>query len=278
MSAVGRVLKAPLLSLLEWPAFRRRVTFELRQRYYDELEHVVPLGDGLQCPLLFSDAWHSFSEIFVQGEYRDALASVPLPSRWLDLGCHAGFFSLYVAWRRLTSGATDPGAALLVDGDGRMAAPVAQLIRMNGLASQWQFVHGLIAAGDGRRDFLERPVMASSAAGIGNPEGRRLSVPVVPASEIVRRFEPPYDLVKIDIEGGEFDFVTAYGDVLDAARAVILEWHAWHGGGGGERQLHDALNSRGLVLQHAMRSRPAAGRPTGETGINVFVRSGHHGS
>ena len=53
----------------------------------------------------------------------------------------------------------------------------------------------------------------------------------------MRLLPPPYDLVKIDIEGAEADFLRAYPKVLSATRHLLMEWHSWHTGGGGPEQL-----------------------------------------
>jgi FkbM family methyltransferase len=273
LTAARQLLKTPLLALLGWPAFRRRVMFELQQRYYDEFSNMVPLGHGLQCPLTFREGWHSFAEIFVQGEYDRPFEQLPLPARWVDIGSHAGFFSLYVAWRRARAGCSDPGSALLLDADSRMAMPVGELLRVNGLTERFQFLHGMVACGEGDRAFRERAVMASSAAGIGASEGRCTSVPVVGAAEILARFPPPYDLVKIDIEGGEYDFVAAYEPVLNAATRILLEWHSWHPGGGGAVQILEELQRRGFSLTYSTAGVASPTVPGGETGLMLFVKS-----
>ena len=272
LTAARRLLKTPLVCLLGWPAFRRRALFELQQRYYHEFSNVVPLGHGLQCPLMFRDGWHSFAEIFVQGEYEPPFKQLPLPSRWVDIGCHAGFFSLYVAWRRAQAGCNDPGMALLLDADSRMALPVGELVRLNGLTERFQFLQGMVASGVGDRAFIERAVMASAAAGTGVSSGRRTTVPVIAAAEILAQFPPPYDLVKIDIEGGEDHFVTAYGPVLSATTRVLLEWHSWHPGGGGAAQLREALEQRGFGVTYSSAGTANAAVPGGETGLMLLAR------
>jgi FkbM family methyltransferase len=270
LTAARKLLKMPLVCLLGWTAFRRRAMHELQQRYYNEFSIRVPLGHGLQCPLTFRESWHSFAEIFVQGEYDQPFHHVPLPSRWVDIGCHAGFFSLYVAWRRAQAGCSEPGMALLLDADSRTATPVGELLRVNGLTERFQFLHGMVASGDGDRPFRERAVMASSAAGIGAPDGRRTLVPIVGAAEILTRFPPPYDLVKIDIEGGEYDFVMEYEPVLNATASVLLEWHSWHPGGGGAVQLRERLQGLGFSVTY---SSTGVVNGTGETGLMLLVKS-----
>src|SRR6186713_1284062 len=89
-----------LRTILGWNWLRKRVAFALRQSYYEAFEIRVPLVAGLTAPVVSQEAWLSFSEIFLQGEYAAVWRAVPLPDRWIDLGCHAGYFSLYCEQQR----------------------------------------------------------------------------------------------------------------------------------------------------------------------------------
>jgi FkbM family methyltransferase len=275
MSSVRRFLKAPLTAMLAWTPIRRRLIFDVRQYYYAELENQIPLGNGLSCPLAFLDAWSSFSEIFVEGEYAPAFDRVPLPERWLDLGCHAGFFSLYVAWQRAQAGLR-PGTALLVDADSRMAAAVARLVERNNLSSHFRFLQGAIAPGSGHLDFRERGHMSSSISdGRGTFEdGTRTRVSVLTPHALTQTFPPPYDLVKVDIEGAEYDFATNYDAVLEATRAVLIEWHS-----AGDETLQVAklcaeLHRRGFGPPIEVRAKRQTNTvETTSTGLLLFIRS-----
>lgn len=163
-------VKAPLHGLLRVPALRSRVIFEIRQRYYSELEVVVPLGHGLQCPISSSEHLCSFTEVFFAKEYEDTWRKIPLPTRWLDLGCHAGYFSLYVAWLRRQQRLAAPCAALLVDADSRCGPAVHKLITLNGL-SGLAFEHGAVSRKPGKLRFYKRGFMSSAAAGLGGEHG-----------------------------------------------------------------------------------------------------------
>ena len=58
----------------------------------------------------------------------------------------------------------------------------------------------------------------------------------------------PYDLVKVDIEGGEYEFLSHYKEVLAQAKYLILEWHDWHSGGGGAMQIKNLAEEQGFKL------------------------------
>ena len=243
-----RVLRTPLSLLLGWQPFRRRVLFALKQKYYPELELAVPLGYGLSCPMESAEAWNSFTEIFVNDEYGPALRQIRPPRRWLDLGCHAGYFSLNVAWLRARLGLDDDYHGLMIDGDSRVKPAVRKLIESNRLQNRLIFQFGVVAMGASHKDFVERPFMSSGTpeASASENGGAVRRVPTVTADQIQKLLPPPYELVKVDIEGGEYDFLMAYRAVLDQTRHLLLEWHSWHAGGGGAEQLKQLLWDRGF--------------------------------
>jgi FkbM family methyltransferase len=242
------VLKWPLTWLLQWPWIRQRVLFAIKQDYYSELDFHVPLSHGFQCPISSFEHWCSFSEIFFGSEYDPVWKQIPLPARWLDLGCHAGYFSLYVAWLRGRGDLSENFQALLVDADSRSRVAVDKLMNLNDLQHKIQFEHGAIAREPGELFFAERGFMSSSAAKLGDQSGLVRRVPVISEDRIIALMPPPYDLIKIDVEGSEFDFLTAYSKVLRATKYLLLEWHSGHSGGGGKYQIQELCQNIGFTL------------------------------
>jgi FkbM family methyltransferase len=210
---------------------RRKLAFELRCRHYEDLEVAAPIGEGLRCPILHPEYWHSFEEVFFSDEYQPLLEHISVPARWIDLGCHAGFFSLLmVLWRRRQK-LDGAFTALLIDGDSRVARSIERISQVNAFGSRLKFLHGAISSEGNEVQFKEKEVMASSIS----PDARGKTVKVVRPELITGLFPPPYDLVKVDIEGAEKDFLQSYGPVIAGARHVLLEWHSWSLGGGSVR-------------------------------------------
>lgn len=261
--------------MLRRPSLRRRLIFELRQRYFHELECHVPLGHGLVCPIHRWQTWGSFRDIFFQHEYARAFTAIPIPHRWIDIGCYAGFFSMFVLWLRAERGLRDDCRALMIDADSRSAAAVEQLIALNGLEKQFVFKRGVISAAGSPRIFVEREFGTASigSADAANDGEATLVAPLTP-SEILSLLPPPYDLVKVDIEGGEFEFLTEYGEVLRQARHVLLEWHAWHPGGGGVEQLQRMLADRDFEFVDDVLTPAAAPHRARESGVRLYRRRG----
>lgn len=268
----ARRVLAPLFSN---PTFRRKAIFELKSYYYNELEFSLQLGWGLQCPIFHPSGQFSFSEIFFQGEYDQLFQKVPLPDRWLDLGCHYGFFSLYVAWLRAKEGRSIPFHALMVDADSRVEPGIRKLINMNDWGKQAAFLHGAIAEGNGIVHFQQQEVMSSSLSNLLDkhsslsPEG----VPIITQQMILQTIPPPYDLIKVDVEGGEYDFLQSYPQVLEASKYMVVEWHSWHRGGGGADQIREIAQSLGFVFVQVIQEPKSCGpNKLDQVGVFLFER------
>jgi FkbM family methyltransferase len=234
MSSARQLIKRCALAPLKFRPVRSRLAFWLNQEHYPELQIQVPLSHGLVCPILSPEYWCSFSEIFVNAEYASAFEMIPLPNRWIDLGCHAGFFSLYVEWMRRKAGIRSAPECILIDADARVENSVREVNAGNEL--DFKFAHGGIGGGEAMR-FTERGFMASSATELDARDGVVSLVPTFHADAIAHAMSGPYDLIKVDIEGSEHELLKSYGTVLRQARHLLLEWHSWHRGGGGKEQL-----------------------------------------
>src|SRR5437868_6868723 len=87
------IMKSPLRALLAVKPIRERIAFEIKYRYFESLDLRVPVGEDFCCPVRNLDSLDAFREIFVGNEYGNFLDLIPPPRRWLDIGCHLGYFS-----------------------------------------------------------------------------------------------------------------------------------------------------------------------------------------
>jgi len=260
--------------LLRIPGLRQRVAFHLRQEHFAELRLRVPLGGGLDAPIHAHENLYSFGEIFCAHEYEPAWRHLPLPQRWLDLGAHAGYFSLQLAARHAAASRDAHWQALLVEPDPRMRAVIEDGIHSNGLASRLRLLGGLLCPGSGAAAFTLRHGMVSSADAEAIQGGRTITVPIIDEATILAALPPPYDLIKLDIEGGEYDFVRAYPQICRAARACLIEWHAADPGDSRRTELARTLQGHGLSRRIELR---APGRGVGDgplswTGLELYLR------
>lgn len=234
-------------ALLSPSWFRRRILFELSQRFYPEIRHRVPVGKGLSATVTHPDHWHSFEEVFFTDEYRSLWNHIQPPGRFLDLGCHAGYFTLLVYLERVSQGLSLP-QALLIDGDARSEIAVEYLRKVNKWESDTiQFLHGAIAGSQTNTvSFVERDCMSSGLDRLSSRKGQIRLLPVLHEAELLDRFPPPYDLIKVDIEGSEFELLRDYPNLMRSTSALLLEWHSWHQGGGGMSQLIEMASQLGF--------------------------------
>ena len=257
---------------LKFSFIRRRLTFFLSQYYFNELGFKINIGRGLVCPVFHPSATCSLEEIFFENEYQSAFQEISLPNKWLDLGCHYGYFSLYLAW--LHAGANPnsrPYRAFLIDADSRVGGGIANLIKLNNLDANISYMHGAISEGAGSVSFKENLVMSSSLSALDeSSEGVLIKVPIADQTLIMRQLAPPYDLVKIDVEGAEYDFLLSYKDILSSTSALIIEWHSWHRGGGSQLQIQSMVESYGFRLQKVLQP-PKSCSPSGRESVGVLL-------
>jgi FkbM family methyltransferase len=273
--AIRKFLKLPLTATLRAPFFRKRAAFHFRYEYFADLELSIPLSHGFWCPILGLDALYSFSEIFVTGEYGSFLNEIPLPRRWVDLGCHAGYFTLYLAWQHALAGSAGDWRALLIDADPRTEASTRKTLTQNSLLPKCEYRTGLISKETGELDFALREGMGSSAdTSLGGIQGLQ-RVRAIHAAEILAALPPPYDLIKIDIEGAEADFVEAYRTVYSHATAILMEWHSPDKEGSNERVLRKLLEASDFSLVRELRPRRELQLDGGwlSTGVQLYQRA-----
>jgi FkbM family methyltransferase len=253
------------------PAFRHRLAFQVKYRCLSDLNLSVPLGHEVNLPWFDQEVGSSFAEVFLEQEYAGLLRFMPPPARWVDLGAHAGFFSAWILWKRNRMKMRDSAPeALLIDADERSGPLIDALLRANNLTEKFHFRHGAIANGTGICRFVSRPYMSSSLASGGVLPGQAVEVPILTAGEIMACFTPPYDLVKVDIEGAEYEFLRNHRELLAECEYLVMEWHSWHSGGGGLKQLQDLVAA--AHFNQLAELQPARDVPHGQTGILLFRR------
>jgi FkbM family methyltransferase len=204
---------------------RRQIINFIRRKHYNEINIRIPVGEKLLCPVCFPESWVSFNEIFFHNEYEEAFKRIPMPKRWLDLGCHAGYFSLWVLWRYGKNRSQDAFSALLVDADLRAIEATREMIEINCLEDKFFLRHGVISQNPQER-FRKKSYMDSSVIRDNNYDDGCVIVKTLEPEQILSILGPPYDLVKVDIEGGELDFLASYGVVINSSKYILMEWHS----------------------------------------------------
>ena len=260
-------------SIFKISPIRDRLAFQVKHRCLSELHLNIPLGYDVCVPWFDPEIGSSFIEIFLEQEYSGMFQFMKPPARWIDLGAFAGFFSAWLLWTRNRLKLNgSPCEALLIDADEKRAPFIEDFLRLNNLSETFHFRHGSIAAGTGTSKFVHTPYMRSALASIAGPIGQSFDVPILTASEIMSTFQPPYDLIKVDIEGAEYELLQNYPDLLSHCEYLLLEWHSWHSGGGGKGQI-EALAAAEVGFCRVAELQPAREVAAGQTGVILFRRT-----
>ena len=244
-------------------ANRIRFLFISRPTGINKYPIYMPLGQGVICPIVAENYWNSFREIFRDHAYGDILDQVGVVDTWIDIGSHGGFFSLNLILNRKLKKQAGKISALLIDADERVKRSIDMMVKCNKLEDNVTFVHGAISSFPDV-EFYERDEMASSALAV---EGMRQNIKKVKAisdQDIIRLLPPPYDLLKIDIEGSEYDFLKNYPAVLTKTNLLILEWHSWNPKApGGKKDILNMAIDRGfeMLLDSPEKSLIVNGKP-----------------
>jgi FkbM family methyltransferase len=142
------------------------------------------------------------------------LAARPRPLRVVDLGANIGLFGLWAAGR------LGPVEVTLYEPDRFNLAVLERTLEANGLDATWRLVRAAAADRPGTMAFHEGRYACSQAA-TPEDDGGAAVVPVVDALPELAGI----DLLKMDMEGGEWSVL---GDPRFAAAgvgAVALEYH-----------------------------------------------------
>ena len=243
---------------------RKHFIFLIKQDYFYELEYSVPLNGKYWAHILENDAYDSFSEIFIKQEYKNFLPKNSI-SKILDIGSNYGYFSLWLQ----SEYPENKFSSVMIEPSNKCERSLNNLINQPIFEKRFKWINGAIA--DPKNDkisFFNRPYMASSTF---HSESKELhtSVKVIKTEHIIHAMPPPYDLIKCDIEGSEWELINHYTELLLNCRYFLLEWHSWHNGGGGRKQIEEKLNKFGFVVNKSSSAKKAFGRD-GDVGLILF--------
>lgn len=181
------------------------------------------------------DQYGVADEMFVQRTYSAVLDERPI-NTFIDLGCNAGWFAIWLESELPDS----ERIGLLVDANLSMVAEAEWHLKRNRLAHE-RVVYGAVGLPPGTPTAVFHILPSASQSSLLQYEAEkqlpikgRIKDVTVPAISVGREWqrlygERPVDLLKIDIEGNELDFIGFEGDFLRArVRTILLEWHKWH--------------------------------------------------
>lgn len=194
-------------------------------------------GSGMKYRIRFIDSWILAKGVFAHpgGEYCSErfIAGVDKVQTVVDLGCNVGFFCLWVEYLRRAAGVRDSGlVGIAVDGNEHVLAEMSRNLKLNDI-NGIELVHGLAGGRkDGNGEFVyAQSTISSSGVAERRPSSmigvRVKEVPFVDVGQMWERKEGSrrVDLLKIDIEGFEIDFILSNQDFMRRVDRLFIEWH-----------------------------------------------------
>lgn len=178
----------------------------------------------------------SLAEEFIDNKgYSSAINGYKVET-FIDLGCNVGWFPCLLA--SIQNSAKPIG--LMIDGDPEMIESSRWHISRNKLPG-CEVIHGAVGCSEGLKEikFHINPSNTQSSLKTfakNHPfpikgASRELKVPCVNVSQEWKgRYDSRFvDLLKIDIEGAELDFLKLEKDfIVNHVRRIVCEWHEWH--------------------------------------------------
>ncbi len=158
----------------------------------------------------------TLGEVFHEHDYRppaELEQSLAPVRRIVDLGANVGLFGAFAVAR------WSQAEILAYEPDPANAEVHARTIALNGLQARWSLVRSAAGTSSGRARFLAGEVALSRLAGVGDEGGIEVELQDV-LGELAEA-----DLVKMDIEGGEWAILRDPRFRARPPRALVLEYH-----------------------------------------------------
>jgi FkbM family methyltransferase len=199
----------------------------------------------------------SAQDVFCHPYYWQLYSWLPYaPKLVVDAGANCGHFTILLdTCTRVAFGRSDT-RYLLVEPNAALIPILSANLARAGLAGRYTIIEGLLGAKSGSSMFWVHPrnFLASSMKPLRGAEARTVSfvdlMPIIGGQEI--------DVLKVDIEGGEYPFVQYNGDVLARSNLVVME-------------VHDAPDEAQAVMFAAVEAAGLAplGRPVNADGLRM---------
>jgi FkbM family methyltransferase len=191
------------------------------------LGHTLP--SGLRVSITSPSDWYVYNEIFVDGQYDEAIDAFvrdsPAGSWALDIGANAGFFTLRLVdawWRR--RGAAEPLHVVCIEGAPATFHVLSQNLAQSALRAVCMPHNGLAGRRSGTASISRSADSGLNSIVDRSASLRRTRVPFVDLTTLVPG-DVRIPLVKIDIEGAELLLLDSYRDLLVRADSVVIELH-----------------------------------------------------
>jgi FkbM family methyltransferase len=168
---------------------------------------------------------NSLQDVFCHPFYWQLFGWLPsAPKLVVDLGAHCGHFSMLadVCFRAERGGARPE--YVLVEPNPELVAVISTNLRRSRLCPNHSVSQGLVGAFRQGSDTLWVCPQNFLSASLHRERGTRaIQVDYLDLDALVGN--RAIDLLKVDIEGAEYEFARAYPDLLRRAKAMVIEIH-----------------------------------------------------
>lgn len=161
------------------------------------------------------------------GEYQNVFGDLKIKS-FLDIGCNYGGFLLWLFGNGLVDRKV---IGMCIDASDEQVRKAMQFFFLNGLHFI-PVIHGFVGGPHSRdKESFNESLSPSCSGKHLNPDfkykPRVTEVPVLNIPNLLKEMdmEREFDVINIDIEGGEFDLLLNYDSYISRAKWIIIEWH-----------------------------------------------------
>lgn len=197
---------------------------------YRRLAGLVPcaLLDVAGGALVLRDKWRvaSLRDVFLSSHYWRLFEHLDAPpSLIVDLGGHCGHFVVLCELVLEERFGGSRARYLVVEGLAELVDTIRATFAETGLGPRCTVIHGLVGRRSGSAQLRSvRSTLLALSAVSGRGVSRGPEVPYVDLLRYVPEGET-IDVLKVDIEGSEYDLVEAYPMLLERTRLVAMEIH-----------------------------------------------------
>jgi FkbM family methyltransferase len=169
-------------------------------------------------------------ELFFNKEYEILFNNMDFRdiSTVLDLGCNVGFFTLFTEhYIRFHFGHANKLRFLMIDANRICVDMSLKNIRKNSMSNQCHIVEGLIGKRGTEKNFYISRQLGRSSSVDRHQVQKTISTKPVDLCGLAGELNfGKFDLIKVDLEGAESEFLEEYPDIISSARYMIVEWHS----------------------------------------------------
>jgi FkbM family methyltransferase len=183
----------------------------------------------------------SARDVFLSAQYWRLFEFLETPPKLVvDLGAHCGHFAVLLHLLLLEKFRSDSAKYFLVEPAPKLVETIRQTLDETGLTAQSLVLQGLVGKRNGHATFSAPS--NNWLAGAVTTETSRASGDTFPYLDLDAVLDTgPIDVLKVDVEGSEYELVDTYPNLFERARIVTMELH-------GEKQKRTGIENRLAAL------------------------------